>query len=365
MAVGVRSKGGGRNAPPISMRTPLALLIALLLSLSPLALANDGEDDEDRNDERRDGSEGSRGEGARGKDDENEDEDEDEHRVERVKRKVHMDVSGQEAQIKMARASGGSEDEIKVHYVANSGSMKLEYKSENATTETETELKVRFKEILEFRDLDGDGAYDPNDTVVARYPVGALDWTVVGPDPVNSSSGTPGQRLSGVGRFADGGALVLALYVYGDFATLNGTSLRPSEVKIDVILDHFPFQANDTLPALIVKSEQESEIEVEGEEEGMEASAGGLTAYFSWADNATVDGVPMPVHTTMLSNEAEDEKKEARFAISYARGTYVNHDPLLGVQSAAIEEANVVPGAGVIVLVATIGVAAFVLRRRS
>lgn len=288
-------------------------------------------------------------------------EDHDEDRPDKASREVKLDVSSGKMSIGMEREAGGIEDEVKVEYDAPAGTLKVEYETENATHETETELKVRFERIVEFRDADGDGAYDAGEAIVGGYGIEELDWSVEGPDPVTSTSGVPGHQVTGRGAFPDGGELAFVFYVYGEFARMNGTDLRPSDVKIDILVADLPFEAEDTLIALFVRSEQETEVEVEGDEDGMSAKAGDLAAVFTWADVAIVDGVEKPVRTTVLETEADEGEKESRVVFAYPRGALVNHDPVLGIQSAS---AKAVPAPGAWGLVAVVAAAALVLGRR-
>lgn len=349
-----------------AMRAYQALLLILLLAISPFALANDadgdesGHDDAEQNETRGD-DDGHAGEARASDDDED------------AKRTYDVSASGDNVEIKLKQEAAGAEDEVKIVYHADEGTMKVEYKTENATTETETELKVKFREIVEFVDTDGDGAYTPkNDADVQRLNLDDLDWTVAEPTDVTSAGGAAGKRIVGTGQFRDNGTVAFVLYVYGDFAEVNGTTLRPSEVKIDILFEDFAYQANDSRLALIVKAEQESEIEVEEQEdeqevEGLQATANGFTAYFAWADNATVDGAVQPVRTTVLESEEGDGGSERMYALAYARGASINHDPILGVQSAGEAEhvdTHGTPGPGVLFAVAAVAVAALALRRR-
>lgn len=361
------------------MRGLHALLIILLLAIAPIALANDadgdksGHDDAEANDTATDDSKTNETKEAKdddqedglGKDSASDDDDE--------RRKVEISASGDNVEIKLKQEAAGVEDEVKIVYHADEGMMKVEYKTENATTETETELKVKFREVVEFVDTDGDGAYTPKtDRDVQRLNLDDLDWTVTPPTDVTSASGVAGKRIVGTGTFRDNGTLAFVLYVYGDFANVNGTTLRPSEVKIDILFEDFAYQAPDSQLALIVKAEQESEIEVEEKEdgqevEGLQATANGFTAYFTWADNATVDGAVTPVVTTVLDSEAKDNGSERKYALAYARGASINHDPVLGVQSAgepSSVDARGTPGPGVLLAAAAVGVAALALRRK-
>lgn len=334
------------------MRTPLLLLAALALALSPLALADDIDGDETRHKDR--------GSDAEVKE----------------KRKVSVSASEGKVEIKLKRETGEVEDAVKIVYHADEGTMKVSHETENETTETETELKVKFREVVEFVDTDGDGAYTPKaDRDVQRLKLDDLRWTVAAPTDVTSAGGVAGKRIVGTGAFPENGTLAFVLYVYGEFAEVNGTSLRPTEVKIDILFQDFPYQANDSRLALLVKAEQEIDIEVEeekddGEVEGLRAVGANHSAYFKWADNATVDGVVKPVVASILESEEDGQGVERKYALAYARGASINHDPVLGVDSAdapsgeAHEDSHATPGFSLVVGVCAAFVAALALRRK-
>ena len=333
------------------MRTPFVLLLLLTAVLSPFALAQDGDDDAPGDDDR------GRAEDALG-----------------GSRKVRIDVEDQKATIKLEREEGGAEDEVKVVLDAPEASMKVEYGTKNATAKTETELKVRLREVVEYADDDSDGAYTPGaDRVVARHLPSQMRWTVTAPTAVADASGKAGQRIVGTGVFPGGnGSVSFVLSVYGDFATVNGTSLRPSDVKIDVLLDGFPYRENGTAAALLFKTEREAKAQLRNDGEdrrmrGVQAVSGTFAAYFTWADVAMVDGVEKPVHTTPVSNStgAGGAKVKDSFWLSYPRGQHVNHDPVLGVASAGEPAVRAdTPAPGVLVVAAVASVAALVLARR-
>jgi hypothetical protein len=111
--------------------------------------------------------------------------------------------------------------------------------------------------------------------------------------------------------------------------------ISPSEVKLDLIIENYPYEEEGTQLALMAKLETEAEVELhdddhedeeDDDEDELKLTAPEAEAFFSWANNATVDGVVTPVETTI---EPDENGKKLYFA--YTRGTSINHDPKLGV----------------------------------
>lgn len=323
------------------------LLLTLLVATAPLALAGEDDSDEDDRDDRSEGE-----------------------------RSVRVEATGTSAVIKLKREAGGVEDSVKIAYDAAEGVMKIAHESENATAETESSLKVEFREVVEYRDANANGAFDPKvDEVVARYRVDEdLEWRLTGPLDVTSDAGAAGQRLVGTGAFPAGGALAFTMSVFGDFTAVNGTSLAPTDAKIDIVLTDFPYRENGTAAALLLKVEREAKAESahDGDDDdavtGVRATAGGITAYFTWAEEALVDGVTLPVRTTVVESEAESDSEgsevEEKFYFSYPRGASVVHDPVLGLQSAETKPAARVPAPAAALLVAAVAGAALLASAR-
>lgn len=318
------------------MRQLLVILMALLVATLPTALGKeDGEKDAD-------------------------------DRPETGKREVKIETSGEHAVIKLEAKGEGAKDELKIDYHVKEGDMKVEFKSDSAASETKNELRVKFRELIEYVDKNGNGAYDKNvDEVASSYRVDDhMHWALTGPEDV-TKNGVAGKKLVGRGELPDGGTLTFVLYVYGDFATVNGTTLKPSEVKIDILIDDFPYAKSDSALALLVKVERKAEAHIEGQEEAVKTTAGGYTTYFTWADTALVDGADKPVTSAPLAKDEEGGNSHKLY-LNYPRGAHINHDPVLGVASAASTPAASTPAPGLLLVggaFAAVAVIAAVARR--
>ncbi len=215
-----------------------------------------------------------------------------------------------------------SEDKIRVS---------IERSTHNGTAEPEIEAEVEFREIIEFVDSNGDGAYDSGDDEVSSFDLRDTEYneleyiTAMTPD---------GETHHVVTAQTSNGIFKVVLHMVGDFAVIESGVISPSEVKLDLIIENYPYQQDDTQLALMAKLETEAEIELHDDDENEEdddedelkLTAPEAEAFFSWANNATVDGEVMPVNTTV---EPDEGGKKLYFA--YTRGTSINHDPKLGV----------------------------------
>lgn len=353
--------------PRSRLTAVLAALLLLVSAAAGAALAQDDDQDPDQDeaDEWEDADE-------RGDDDDEDDErDEFEER-----REVKASSDGSTALFELERESSASEDEIKIEYEAQEGQLKLEFKREADSTESEMEYKVDLERVVEYEDADGNDLYDQGtDSVASEYAIDEdMTWNV-GPVEDVAADDRTGKTVTATGSFDDAnGTMRVTLYAYGDFAQVNGTEVRPSEVKIDFAWSEYPWEGNDTRLALDLETEAETESEVEEAGNAVNATAGDVSAYFEWAETATVDGTSTDVTSQVLEMESESETEtdedgtetetslERDLQLNYERGDEIVHDPVLGVQSAGTST-NEAPGLGLAAVVVASVVAGLAARR--
>lgn len=340
-------------------KTLLAWMTMLLLLAVPMAAA----DDDDRG-ERREG---------KGHDDEH-------------KRELRLEVDDDKASIKLERRNAGFEDAVKIEFDASEAKIKVKHESESDGNETEQKLEARFRTLIEFVDANANGAYDRNETIASTWALGddehddhdgangSVEWGDVSVADVTSGNAT-GKKLSGRASFGPNATFGLDFYVYGAFTLVGNESLEPTEAKIDILIQRYPYVRNDSALAVIVDLKAKEEIESDREDEhedgvSSEGSAGPLQfrMTFTWLENATVDGVDTPVRASVLKNHEESESSEkvqkARIALAYARGESILHDPTVGVQyGTQSSDARAVP-APALVAVGLAAAVATLLRRR-
>jgi len=368
-----------------SVRWLIALLLALMLTLPGSVVASGGDDDENDDDSDND---------ANGSDEDNDDDE----REDREKHKVEVDVSGDEIKVELKREIGHDETKIEFKVDLSEAKFKLKFEEETGQLETEQKLEVVMQRLFEYVDANGNGAYDEGEIIASGYRIGdSGDSLSDSPDngSVNwdqptlsdiTTGGVSGKAMSARGSIGaeSEGVFGLDIKVYGDFTMMNGSQLLPTEVKIDFIIENYPYTQNDSVLGLLLKTKTKQEQErqhsdIDDDEEGVVASSStdvnAISLGFSWKQTATVDGVDLPVHTTVLSSETETSADEfefkQRFVLGYARGDVIVHDPVAGVSYASAATAAVdegkwynLPGFGVVAtLTAFMGTAILVRPR--
>ncbi|HEX2022727.1 MAG TPA: hypothetical protein VHH36_08430 [Candidatus Thermoplasmatota archaeon] len=329
----------------------LAWLCALLLPAVPFALADDGKDEKERDEERR----------------------------------LELDVDDFKATIKLERELDGLEDAVKIEYDAGKAKLQVKHEAKNETTESEEKLEARFLALVEYADGNGNGAYDAGEPVAsawalgddekdAKIPInGTVEW---GEIAVADAAGgnAPGKKLSSRASFGENATFGLDFHVYGDFTLVGNRSLAPTEAKIDILIQRYPYAQDGTALAVLVDLKAKEEFKDEREDDGEEGVSsegvdGNLTfrLTFTWLENATVDGADREVRSTVIKSKEEAKdgeiEQKARVALSYPRGDFILHDPTVGVTYGAQGSgARPVPmGLGVL---AAVGLAALAARRR-
>lgn len=384
-------------------------LLALMLLVTPIALANDEDENktedrenqsgehenqtevrENRTEEREDEPRrDEKDDEDRGEDERDEDEDDDE-------RKVHVEVDGLEAKIRLERETRASEDKIELRFDASDARLEVKYEAEANRTETEQKLVARFHEIIEYVDADGDGAYDEGETIASAYRLGGdkgisenvtgeARWEAITMSDITRENAT-GKRLESRATFGEGGVFGLVFYVFGDFTMLDGSTLQPTEAKIDILIQRYPYERDDTRLGVVLTLKAKEEFErdhefVDADEAGVAASGTtsdvSFSLVFTWKETALVDGVDTPVRATVLKDstkaqsERDDDGQESKteqkllLVLSYARGDDILHDPTAGVSYETLSaETSAVPGPGLALAAAAAGAAALLARRR-
>lgn len=365
---------------------PATVLLASLLLLGaslPTVAAQEPEEENDTEDETGDEAE------------EADREDEDRDEPDEVERKVEIETDEEGVSIELERERGESEDVVEMGFEYEDAAFELSYENETEAGSVEAKLEAQFSSLAEYRDGNDNGRYDAGEPVVSAYALGedseeddeslpengTADWGDATVSDV-TRDGKQGKRIDAPAAIGDNGTFELTFLVFGDFVDLESGPLTPTGAKIDVGIHDYPYRANGTDLALFVETETESEAEIDDDHEavgdderGVAASnrLGNLTVdlVFTWKDTARVDGADEPVGTTELSFESENETEageteretERAFALSYARGDDVVHDPKALVATAAADTADV-PGWSAPAALFGLAVVALVARRR-
>lgn len=276
----------------------------------------------------------------------------------------------------------------------------VKFEGEVGDNETEMKLEAQFQALAEYRDANGNGRFDPGEPIVSVWmlstdggdepegagePNGTVEWQTPSVSDVTIGNLT-GKKITAPARLGPSGLFELRFFVFGDFVNLENSTLKPTSVKIDIEIRDYPFADNDTALALFLKTKAKTEVEVEHDHEELEDDEVGVAAsstlggepvslVFTWKDSSTVDGVTKPVATTTLRSKTETEQDENEleskqtdeFALSYARGAVIVHDPeaFVSIESARAGIPGWTLGATLVALVASLVLVGRLRRRVS
>ncbi len=147
----------------------------------------------------------------------------------------------------------------------------------------------------------------------------------------------------------------IACTVVNDFSWIDNGYLSPGSLKVDLLINDYPFRKNGTSLALLMdtgmitdsskkvtfdrdeKSYDES-IKLASDEAMIKISTEGFSGFFSWATSAMADGRPIEVgysdHPSFLGSEWEVWEGHVEHfkgvVFSYPRADKIEHDPKLG-----------------------------------
>lgn len=253
---------------------------------------------------------------------------EDELSDERV---VEVEDRGDEIEM---RSLGPEGDRVRMRIRADEGEVRFDFRPPGANA-TEIQLELEFEALVEYLDGNHNGRLDANETEVQEVRVDDLAFA---PPAVEAVDG--GMRLELAYTRGD---LVfrLVFWAFGNETVLNGTLVKPTEVKFDIYVERFPFEREDSGLAVLLdlKTEVEPRHATNATVESLAATAGEYEAFFGWSTSAEVDGRTVPVNATVLEVETELEddefEVERSVALAYPQGIVIVHHPVLGIAPAA------------------------------
>jgi hypothetical protein len=259
------------------------------------------------------------------------------------KREVKVDVSQSKAVIESESQADNKEDELKIEFDNGSHNFNFEYESEDEDSELEAKVKVELLDLIEWRDTNGNGSYDPTvpAETVQKIGLGDLVSQSVLSTPI-SVADVQGVEVVGVSSAPakyTNLTMTLKLRMFGEFLNYAGAVLEPTSMKFDIEIREFPFQRDDTSLALyarvLMEAEDEAKKVVEKQEGVVGARTGKYVSFFSWGTTVTVDGQSKAVGKTLIKHDQQSaigEKELVReLYLLYPRGDNIVHDPKVGV----------------------------------
>jgi len=268
-------------------------------------------------------------------------------------RRMEMKFERNRTRIRSEWGQDDYEDELEISFEIDHGPrLKLDYENNMYSSENELSFDVRIRELIEYRDTNRNGRYDEDDVIVNNYSFENKKFKNF--TYLNQLS-DDGKKINFVSTQTEDDIFKMNLYFSGNFSEINNQILTPSEVKIDFIINEYPFEENDTNLALrtMLNTKHETELEAESfdESQGFSENESVLDinslnngGFFSWAETVIVDGIVKPVNSTVNSETEETIRENEKISnkisniyFSYPQGRNIVHDPKVGVVSISFE----------------------------
>lgn len=189
--------------------------------------------------------------------------------------------------------------------------------------------------LVEYIDNNGDGLFtNGTDTVLQVVNFNTLTWTL-GTESITSGSST-GYNITLTAPY-EGGTIEIVAQVYNTGVVLsNGVPVSPTEVKVDFIINNFPWNSTTSRLALFSAfgGVSSSAQVTRADNQTTAVQYKNAFAYFTWAGTATVDGSTVSVlsNQTSINSGAIQEVQ-----LNYPHGSSITDDPIIGVGSGSVQ----------------------------
>lgn len=251
-------------------------------------------------------------------------------------------------------------------------SIKVEFNSSKESDDTEVEFKVVFSKLVEYVDSDlVDYKYDEDqDEYVNTSYLDEFQAAIY-----TETTTDDGKTLHYIKMTTIDNVFTAHVYIVGELSEVNGLTVTPTEMKIDIEINNFPYSEDNSQLALATKMESTEKIVVqavtadEGEgnaddEQGIATFMNGYSGFLTWAEQAEVYVNGIGEFKDVLTSFLEEEETEKKIYLNYPRGN-IYHDPKVGI-SLAQSSSSILPIVltGTAVSIILIGIVVVVLIRK-
>ncbi|MHA2254100.1 MAG: hypothetical protein ACXAD7_27355, partial [Candidatus Kariarchaeaceae archaeon] len=225
--------------------------------------------------------------------------------------------------------------EVGVEYTPN-------YNPQANTTEIELEFEITFREIVEYVDINQNNVFDEStDNELQVIPLEVFETTQYSTIPITVDT----DLHYFIVKTTDG-IFTAHIYISEEFEIINNSLITPSETKIAIELKNFNYTNPNSRLALYTKLEASTEYEekdnTEDEQAGYTTGEKGVfttnvgnIGFFTWEENATIDGISKRVFTSEVETD-DDEPNEQKIYLNYPKGTTIFHDPKIGIEGLSV-----------------------------
>ena len=271
-----------------------------------------------------------------------------------AERQVQVEQNSNQWKVESELKNGNQKDHIQAEFQIGDGKpeVKFEYKSEANSTETEMKYRVNFNQLVEFNNDAVAGYQKGNDTVVSKYDLSKVDWNPI----AYTTEDNNGVTTHIASATTADGVFTLILRISTGFTNINNTIVTPNAIKIDIVINGFDYQGNDTYLSLQtdIKTQSETSVSQHSDdekngfatnEEQVSVGSGSTNGFFSWVKTAKADGVMVniiPSNLTKVSSGEEDgdlesgeQQKIMYFTFDAVTPQRIDWDPKVGVDNLA------------------------------
>ncbi len=253
-------------------------------------------------------------------------------------RDVDVDMEPKRARIRstVQGSDGGSGGGDALDYEIQSGNrltVRMQYRNEAEATQANLQMTIEFRQMLEYVDSDGDGVLDAGDEIVSTYDLEQATWDDL---THGQEAGEGGKMVHTITARTGDGVFAMVSHTTETRTMTQHGELAPNMMKIDLVVEDFPWTRTNTRLALRAMVETDGPVttltdpaqrQYMGEDEGgIEVVEDGDTGFYTWVRSADVDGAASQVRSR-VSNDAEGTS----LYFNYAQGDAIVHDPKLGV----------------------------------
>lgn len=256
------------------------------------------------------------------------------------KRNVEMNKHQKQAEIRSSWKGDNSEDSLNMNFNfrENYPKITIDYEGEKENKQVQLSFKLVFKKIFEFVDENQNGRYDGGDEIVNSQDLNQVRFKNINYENKPNGYKFNTETIDSKVRFQVQGD--------GNFSKSGQQILSPSEAKIDLEFN-YEFEREDTMLGLKIDIQTQNQNHVQrrtfdeergyaSDETGLRFTKNNYSGFFTWADNAVVDGENRPVNATFISetgvklNESEINGNDVLY-LCYQQGSEIVHDPKVGV----------------------------------
>ena len=246
-------------------------------------------------------------------------------------RRLEIDIRSDGFEFRSERREGEGRDEIRLRLEGDAVRFRFELRQDANATEADAELRLELERVIEFRDENGDGAFQDGENVRAEHTTSDLNLAAVSARNV-SAAGVPGIEATANYAFnaAPASTLTFRATAFGDLTSFQNFVQHPVEVKADLLFSDFPYTEAGTRPGIVFRVRAASTSPPNITADGVTFEAGDLRGTFRWKNNATVDGNETRVGVTVLEETGAVGERNVSVTFAYARGADIVHDPTIG-----------------------------------